>query len=186
MVSPGGNLPLPVCLTWLASYLCPDGYEERMTFRQDQFFQAVASRRIPRVRVAGIVVDRDSVLVQQPTDDPSACYAFIGGEYELGDTFETRLRKEFEEETNARLIECEYLFCVENHFQHNGNSVQQTEHLFLVNLDRHDVESRESHLDQHWLRIAELATADLRPRVVRDALIDGTYLTRRYLLQTEA
>lgn len=157
-----------------------------MTFRQDQFFQAVASRRIPRVRVGHCRASR-GVLVQQPADDPNACYAFIGGEYERGDTFETRLRKEFEEETNARLIECEYLFCVENHFQHHGNSVQQTEHFFLVKLDRHDVESRESHLCQHWLQIAELATADLRPRVVRDALMDGTYLdlARRYLLQTE-
>jgi ADP-ribose pyrophosphatase YjhB (NUDIX family) len=158
---------------------------EWMTFRQDQFFQAVASRRIPRVRVAGIVVDCGSVLVQQPTNDPSACYAFIGGEYEQGDTFETRLRKEVEEETNARLVECEYLFCVENHFRHRGNPIQQTEHFFLVKLDRRDVESRESHLRQHWLPITELASADLRPHIVRDALIDGTYLTSRYLLQKE-
>jgi ADP-ribose pyrophosphatase YjhB (NUDIX family) len=159
---------------------------ERMTFRQDQFFQTVASRRIPRVRVAGIVVDRGSVLVQRPTDDPSAYYALIGGEYEVGDTFETRLRKEFEEETNAQLVECEYLFCVENHFQHRGNAIQQAEHFFLVKLDRRDVKSHEAHLSQHWLPIAELASVDLRPHVVRNALMDGTYLTRRYLLQTEA
>ncbi|MET3579940.1 ADP-ribose pyrophosphatase YjhB (NUDIX family) [Mesorhizobium robiniae] len=158
---------------------------ERMTFRQDQFFQAVASRRIPRVRVAGIVVDCGSVLVQQPTDDPSACYAFIGGEYELGDTFETRLKKEFEEETNVRLVECEYLFCVENHFRHRGNAIQPAEHFFLVKLDRRDAESHEPHLRQHWIPIAELASADLRPHIVRDALIDGTYLTSRYLLQKE-
>ncbi|RWK43756.1 NUDIX domain-containing protein [Mesorhizobium sp.] len=119
-------------------------------------------------------------------NDPSACYAFIGGEYEVGDTFETRLRKEFEEETTARLVECEYLFCVENHFQHRGNAIQQAEHFFLVKLDRRDVESREPHLRQHWLPITELASADLRPHTVRSALIDGTYLTRRYLLQTEA
>jgi hypothetical protein len=52
---------------------------------QDVFFQAVASRRIPRIRIAGIVVADDAVLVQQPADDPSSCYAFIGGEYEIGD-----------------------------------------------------------------------------------------------------
>ncbi|MBB3590722.1 8-oxo-dGTP pyrophosphatase MutT (NUDIX family) [Rhizobium sp. BK529] len=32
---------------------------------------------------------------------PTSCHAFVGGEYEIGDTFESRLRKEFEEETNA-------------------------------------------------------------------------------------
>ncbi len=157
-----------------------------MTFRQDRFFQAVASRRIPRIRVAAIVVDGGSVLVQRPVDDPGACYAFIGGEYERGDTFEARLRKEFEEETNARLVSSRYMFCVENHFRHGDSLVQQVEHFFLVELDRPDVRSAEPHLCQHWLPLGDLATADLRPRVVRDALVDGTYLTCRHLLQTEA
>ncbi|CAN7259035.1 NUDIX domain-containing protein [Phyllobacterium sp. LjRoot231] len=80
-----------------------------MVLNPDQFFHTVASHQIPRIRIAGIVVDGDSVLVQQPTDDPHSCYAFIGGEYEIGDTFESRLRKEFEEETNSRIIECRYL-----------------------------------------------------------------------------
>jgi ADP-ribose pyrophosphatase YjhB (NUDIX family) len=154
-----------------------------MTSSQDQFFRAVASRRIPRIRIAGIVVDENRVLVQQPADDPNACLAFIGGEYEIGDTFETRLRKEFEEETNARIIECRYLFCVENHFRFKGESIQQAEHFFLVSLDRPDISSRESHLKQFWLDLADLATADLRPYVVRDSIVRGTYLTDRHLIQ---
>ncbi|MGV1873618.1 NUDIX domain-containing protein [Agrobacterium rosae] len=90
--------------------------EPDLTLTQDQFFQAVASRQIPRVRIAGIVINDGKVLVQKPADDPSSCYAFIGGEYGVGDTFETRLIKEFEEETNARVVAARYLFCVENHF----------------------------------------------------------------------
>lgn len=54
-----------------------------MALTQDQFFQAVASRQIPRVRIAGIVVNDGKVLVQKPADDPSSCYAFIGSEYEV-------------------------------------------------------------------------------------------------------
>ena len=156
-----------------------------MTFRQDRFFRTVASRHIPRVRVAAVVVEGGSVLVQRPVDDPGACYAFIGGEYEIGDTFETRLKTEFEEETNAQLVVSRYLFCVENHFRHGDSVIQQVEHFFLVKLDRLDVRSAEPHLRQHWLPIGDLALIDLRPRVVRDALIDGTYLTCRYLLQAE-
>lgn len=108
---------------------------------------------------------------------------FIGGEYEIGDTFESRLRQEFEEETNARITEYRYLFCVENHFRHEGNVIQQANHFFLVKLDRHDVSSREPHLKQQWLSLSELADADLRPNVVRDSLINGTYLTERLQLQ---
>ncbi len=93
-----------------------------MEFKQDQFFQAVASRKILRIRIAGIVIADDAVLVQQPADDPCSCFAFIGGEYEVGDTFETRLRTEFEEETNASVVETQYLFCVENHFRYQAIS----------------------------------------------------------------
>ncbi|MCG6857600.1 MAG: NUDIX domain-containing protein [Salaquimonas sp.] len=154
-----------------------------MSLTEDQFFRVVASHRIPRIRVAGIVVHDGAILVQQPADDPSSCFAFIGGEYELGDTFETRLRKEFEEEMNARLIEARYLFCVENHIRHNGNLIQQAEHYFLVELDRRDVSSREPHLTQHWLPLATIGKVDLRPFVVRDAVADETYLTAKYLIQ---
>jgi ADP-ribose pyrophosphatase YjhB (NUDIX family) len=143
----------------------------------------VASRRIPRIRIAGIVMDENRLLVPQPADDPNACLAFIGGEYEIDDTFESRLRKEFEEETNARVIACRYLFCVENHFRFEGETIQQAEHFFLVKLDRGDVSSREPHLKQFWLDFADLATADLRPHVVRDSVVRGTYLTDRFLLQ---
>ncbi|PSJ60403.1 NUDIX domain-containing protein [Pseudaminobacter soli (ex Li et al. 2025)] len=154
-----------------------------MALTQEQFFQAVASRQIPRVRVAGIVVNDEKVLVQKPTDDPSSCYAFIGGEYEVGDTFETRLRKEFEEETNARIVAAQYLFCVENYFRYQAQVVQQAEHFFLVSLDRHDVVSNEAHLTQHWLPLVDLRNVDLRPFVVRDAVASGSYLTDRHLIQ---
>ena len=150
---------------------------------QDRFFQAVANRQIPRIRVAAIVVEDGKVLVQRPADDPSSCYAFIGGEYEIGDTFESRLRREFEEETNARVRQARYLFCVENHFRYRGQLIQQAEHYFLVTLDRHDVVSSEKHLKQYWLPLAGLASVDLRPYVVRDALARGSYLTDRHLIQ---
>jgi ADP-ribose pyrophosphatase YjhB (NUDIX family) len=141
--------------------------------RQDEFFQAVAGRNVVRVRVAAIVVSGGSVLIQRPTDDPTSCYAFIGGEYEVGDTFETRIRREFEEETTARVLGWRYLFVVENRFAVGDDIVQGLEHYLEVTLDRHDVESREAHLSQHWLPLARLGDYDLRPHVVRDVLASG-------------
>lgn len=149
---------------------------------QDRFFDAVASRQIPRIRVAGIVVEGDSVLVQRPVDDPESCYAFIGGEYEMGDTFESRLRREFEEETNAAVLECRYLFCAENRFRYGRHVIQQVEHYFLTRIDRLDVSSREGHLAQLWLPLGSLRERDLRPLAVRDAVADGSYLRLRHLV----
>jgi ADP-ribose pyrophosphatase YjhB (NUDIX family) len=141
--------------------------------RQTEFFQAVASRNIVRVRVAAIVVSNGDVLVQRPTDEPDSCYAFIGGEYEVGDTFETRIRREFEEETTARVLGWRYLFVVENRFTVGGHTFQALEHYLEVTLDRQHVESREAQLSQHWLPLARLRDYDLRPHVVRDVLASG-------------
>jgi hypothetical protein len=59
----------------------------------------------------------------------------------VGDTFVSRLEREFEEETTARIIDCNYLFVVENRLQVNGKLMQGVDHYFEVTLDREDVES---------------------------------------------
>lgn len=55
------------------------------------------------------------------------------------------------------------------------------EHYCEVTLDRTAIESREPHLAQHWLPIDRLAEHDVRPRVVRDAIVDGTWRDARHL-----
>ncbi len=149
--------------------------------RQSEFFQAVAGRDIVRVRVAAIVVSDGKVLVQRPADEPTSFYAFVGGEYERGDTFETRIRREFEEETTARVVGWRYLFVVENRFTHNGNTFQGLEHYLEVTLDRENVASREPHLSQHWLPLARLQDYDVRPLIVRDAVASGRFRRLKHL-----
>jgi len=148
---------------------------------QDEFFRAVAARNVVRVSVRAIVIDNEHVLVQRPTDEPDACYAFVGGEYELGDTFESRLHREFSEETSARVTRCDYRFVVENRFEHAGTTIQTLDHFFEVTLDRREIESREPLLSQHWLRIARLDDFDVRPTVVRDTIRGGTWRDVRHL-----
>jgi len=150
--------------------------------RQDEFMQAVASRGIVRVRVVGVVVHDGCLLVQRPTDEPESWYALIGGEYEIGDTFESRLRAEFEEETNVKIVRLQYLFVVENRFLWNGKPFHGVEHYFEIDIDRFDVESRESHLSQYWLPLDTLAEQDLRPHIVRDAIASGDYRNIRSLV----
>ena len=152
--------------------------------RQDEFFAAVAARRLVRPAVRAIVHSERGFLVQRPTDELGAHYAFIGGEYELGDTFEERLRKEFEEETSARVVSADYRFVVENRFMVKGQLVQTLEHYFEVALDRLDVISREAHLEQVWLSQDAFADADVRPTIVRDALLSEDWRSLRRLSVT--
>jgi len=135
-----------------------------------------------RCSVRAIIIADGKLLVQRPIGNSSACYAFIGGEYEVGDTFEQRLRREFEEETSARVVHVEYLFVVENAFR-DGDSVHHAvEHFFAVELDRSVVESREAHLGQHWLPVDRLREFDVRPTVVRDAIASGDYRRHRHFV----
>ena len=150
--------------------------------RESDFFSAVAARNVVRPRVAGIVVANDQLLVQRPNDDPTACYAFIGGEYEVGDTLESRLRAEFDEETTASVLTARYLFVLENRFRYAGRFVHGLEHYFLVEIDTVEVQSRESHLEFHWLPLQNLRELDIRPHVVRDAILSGSYLQARHLV----
>ena len=121
-------------------------------------------------------------MVQRPSDDPAACSAFIGGEYEVGDTLERRLRAEFEEETTASVLTVRYLFVVENRFRHAGRLVHGLEHYFLAEIDTVDVRSHEGHLEFHWLPLQNLNKFDVRPHVVRDAILSGSYLQARHLV----
>jgi ADP-ribose pyrophosphatase YjhB (NUDIX family) len=152
------------------------------TSRETDFFQAIASRQLPRIRVAAIVIRKGYLLVQRPTDDPRACYALIGGEYEIGDTFESRIKLEFEEETTAKVVFSKYLFVVENRFMHSGQLIQAVEHYLEVDIDTAEVTSKEPHLSQHWLPIAKLLDYDLKPAIVRDLIYSGSYLKAKHLV----
>jgi 8-oxo-dGTP pyrophosphatase MutT (NUDIX family) len=155
---------------------------EASVSHQDEFFKAVSTRNIVRASVRAIVVVDGQLLVQRPADEPASFYAFIGGEYEVGDTFESRLRREFAEETSAHLVTCTYRFVVENRFMHAGREIHGLDHFCEVTLDRREIDSRESHLTQHWLSLDRIEEQDLRPTVVRDAIRDGTWREARHLV----
>ena len=153
-----------------------------MSTRESDYMAAVAARNIVRPRIAAIVITDGKTLVQKPTDDANACYAFIGGEYEVHDTFESRIKKEFEEETTAKVLSWEFLFVVENRFVYKDKLLQGLEIFLKVELDRTAINSKEAHLSQHWLPLANLKDYNVRPHVVRDAVADGSYQSVRHLM----
>lgn len=155
-----------------------------MSSSEQRFFDQVAKRQVVRPSVRAIILSGDGsrLLVQRPTDSPGSNYAFIGGEYESGDTFDSRIRAEIEEETNARVTSWDYLFVVENRFTAGEHQIHGLEHYLLVAIDREDVRSGEPHLVQEWLSIADLPTRDLRPTTVRDLVASDDLTATRHLV----
>jgi ADP-ribose pyrophosphatase YjhB (NUDIX family) len=148
---------------------------------QETFLKKVVEKGAIRVSVRSICIHDGALLVQRPADDPSSCYAFIGGRLEPGELMEERIRQEYREEMGREIVRAEYLFVVENRFRTDAGIFHGLEHYFAVELDSHEVRSREHHLVQSWLPLAELPTADVRPRVVRDAIADGSWAARKHL-----
>jgi hypothetical protein len=92
------------------------------------------------------------------------------------------LRKEFEEETNAHVVSCEYAFVVENRRIYDGVLQQSLDHYFRVAIDREDIASKEPHITQHWLPIKKLKEFDLRPKVIRDLIATGEWVDTKHVL----
>lgn len=155
-----------------------------MSSLEQKFFDAIANREVVRPSVRALIfsTDGERLLVQRPSDTPGTNYAFIGGEYEVGDTFEGRLRLEIEEETSAQLLKWEYLFVVENRFMAGDKRIHGLEHYLAATIDRENVESHEAHLVQEWLPVVDLPSKVLRPMIVRDLIVSRDLASVRHLV----
>ena len=130
--------------------------------------------------VRAIVINHDYLLAEKGKANPVSkdartCYGFIGGHYEPDDTFEYRLRKEFEKKTNARVVSCAYAFVLENRHIVHGVLRQGVDHYFRVTIDREDISTKEPHITHHWLPVKKLNEFDLRTKIVRDLIATGEW-----------
>ena len=149
---------------------------------QEEILEKIAERKWIRINVRSICLQDNQVLVQKPSDDANACYAFIGGELEFGDLMVERLKKEYKEEIGIEPHIVRYLFVVENRFLINGKLVHGIEHYFQTKIEHIEVKSKEPHLTHQWLPIERLEEYDIRPLVVRDAIFDGSWETAQRLI----
>lgn len=154
---------------------------------EDEFFRRViAENRIrPSVRCIVLNSTGQNLLVQRNPTSREPYVAFPGGRVEVGETFVECLGREFQEETGAQVVRADYLFVLENMFHYKGDLVHGVEHYFEVALDRERFETLEPHVINEWIPLTQLADTDLRPIIVRDAIVDGSYRTVQHLVNRE-
>ena len=94
-----------------------------------------------------------------------------GGHVEPGEHVEAALLRELAEElgTDARIDRL--LAVVENSYRGEDGAHHELNHVFEATLAEAEPESRESHLEFHWLTRDELAAADIRPDSIRQLLL---------------
>jgi len=156
--------------------------------REDnEYFEWLGEGGRIRTGVRAIIFDknRERLLLEKNIELENPFYNFVGGGLEIGETMLECIQREVDEETRAVVTHAEYLFVVENFFHHNGEIRHGLGHYFEVALDREQVQSTTPTLEYHWLPVDGLGEVDLRPIIVRDAIIDGSYLNVRHLVSSD-
>lgn len=148
------------------------------------FFRQLVENRQIRTGARAIIINSsaDRFLVEKNHGARDGYLNFIGGGLELGETLKTCLDRELQEETNARAVRMEYLFVVENFITFKGEVTHGLGHYFEVVLDREDVRPINEGIELLWLSLNEITDIDLRPHVVRDNIVKGTYKSIRKLI----
>lgn len=105
---------------------------------------------------------------------------FPGGEIELGETLQECMVRELEEEVGATVTDFEFIFLHENFILFEGEYLHGLELYCELKLDSDEIRQQPGENEFLWLEVEKLGKVDIRPVLVRDRIIDGTYRDVRY------
>ena len=117
----------------------------------------------------------DRILIERNVGAQNEHVNFIGGGVEVGETLQECIARELAEETDAKIVHARYLLLLENFWSHDGEVRHSLEHYFEIGLDREEITPRYDNVEFIWTPIAALEGIDLRPAIVRNRIVDGTF-----------
>ncbi|MCA3554193.1 NUDIX domain-containing protein [Aestuariivirga sp.] len=125
-----------------------------------------------RTRACGILVHEGKVLLQRKVHE--TIWALPGGRVEDAETVEAALAHEFMEELGWDVQVGRRLCAFENTFEHDGSLIAQLEHCFQIVFDNppEAIVPHDATLTFCWAACQELERLDVRPKAIKDALIN--------------
>jgi 8-oxo-dGTP pyrophosphatase MutT (NUDIX family) len=149
-----------------------------------ELFRYLLSTGEHRPSGRAIVFDssRQHILVEKNSGAREGYVGFPGGGIALAETLEECITREFHEEFGGAIGEFEFLFLVENFIPFEGELLHGIELFCEVKLKSDDVRSQLNGYEFPWIPISGLSDVDLRPSVVRDRIVDGSYRKVRHLI----
>jgi 2,3-bisphosphoglycerate-dependent phosphoglycerate mutase len=144
--------------------------------------------------VRGIIQQDDKYLVMQVTnaDGSKSSFHYPGGQVEIGEEAEQALAREIREEIGCNIKS--KLFCIlENFWKHecmHGHGIElffwvktfpplKTENYTATEIDK----GKEKKLEFKWLTAEELKDFNVRPKVIKELLINGDRNKVHHLVQ---
>lgn len=132
-------------------------------------------------RVTAIIKNDNKILLHKCKTDNF--YALPGGRVMVGEDSKTALRREFEEEMEAKIFIKDYLGTVENFFEYNGKKYHEIMVVYETTFDNHsDFYKKEKivgleengKIEFIWKTIDEISKLDLRPHFLKERIISNT------------
>lgn len=131
-------------------------------------------------RVAGIIRHQNRILLHKNDDD--IFYAIPGGRITIGETSKEALKREFKEEMGINSTKLKFRGIIENFFEYNKKKYHEVMIVYDVEFDpdseiyKKDVIKgieEESKLNFVWKTLDEIENIDLRPKNLKDILINN-------------
>lgn len=152
--------------------------------RDDDYFAWLEEGGRIRTSARAIIVDRarSRFLVEKNVGLGSPFFNFIGGGVVVGETLTQCITRELWEEMRVGVAEMQYLFVVEHFTRHAGGVRHGLEHYFEILLNRAHPGGVDSGVLHEWIAADQLNRVDLRPHIVRDCILEGSYRYVRHLV----
>lgn len=118
------------------------------------------------------VIRRDGQLLVARQRTKS--WSFLpGGHVEPGERVEAALVRELGEELGAEAEIAGFLGAVEHGYTEDDTTHHEINLVFEVAITDTEPTSQEDHLEFHWLALDDLADADVRPSLLKQALVSA-------------
>jgi len=149
-----------------------------------EFFRQQLESRQHRPSGRAIIFDstRRYLLVEKNLNAREKYVNFPGGGIKFGETLQECIAREMMEEIGATVRDFEFLFVVENFILFEGQYLGGIELYCEITLDSDTIEAQEEGYECGWIEVEKLDQVDLRPAIVRDRILNGTYRDVRHLV----
>lgn len=127
---------------------------------QNQNFEVIAR---------ALVIKENKILLCKGKADNY--YYLPGGHVEFGELIEDALKREIKEELGVEVKNIKPLFMLENIFEQKGVNKHEFSHIFEVELESHNFNITEDHIEFSWHKLSELENIRLLPEVLKERIL---------------
>lgn len=128
---------------------------------------------------------RSRILIEWNHHESDKYGNFPGGGIKLGEALHECMVRELKEEVGATVVDFEFLFLHENYILFEGEYLHGLELYCELKLNSDEIRHQPDENEFLWLEVDKFGRVDIRPVLVRNRIIDGTYRDVRYLVSKE-